>query len=109
MCSSHVSASETQSLPKHLANIFRESSLPCFGGLAWCGSLVGRLAVIRARQECIRYRSTLDCCFPGDLPTRIDAVSVLKKGGIGVMNEAVEFCHRAVLPKECAAIEELIT
>ncbi len=70
-----------------------------------CGGLAGGFAVTRGRQESVCYRRTLHRCFPGDLPTRVDAICVLKKRSIAIMNEVVQLCHRAVLPKECAAAE----
>ena len=97
-----------QSLPKHLANILRQNDPRFLAGrglwVSWGGLAVG-FAVTRGRQISVRYRSTLHCCFSGDLPTRVDAVCVLKKRSITIVNEVVQLCHRAVLPKECAAAE----
>jgi hypothetical protein len=59
----------------------------------------------RRCQVTVGKVGTLHRCFPGDLPTRVDTISVLKKGSIGVMNEGIEFCHRTFLPKEGTAAE----
>jgi len=98
-------AAKTCSLLKQLANGLRQNDPQPLTRLAvscGIGGLAGGFAVTWGRQESIRYRGTLHCCFPGDLPTRVDAISVLKKRSIGIMNETVEFCHRAILPKEGA-------
>jgi hypothetical protein len=97
-----------QPLLKHPANVLRQKD-PWFlaGRRRWvsCGGLAGGFAVTRGRQISVCYRSTLHCSFSGDLPTRVDAISVFKKWSITIVNEVVQLCHRAVLPKECAAAE----
>jgi hypothetical protein len=91
-----------QSLAKHPANLRRSDPLS-LAGRGRRGGFVGSFAVTRDRHESVRCRGLRS--FPGDLPTRVDAISVLKKGSIGVMNEGIEFCHRTVLPKEGTAAE----
>jgi hypothetical protein len=66
---------------------------------------LGDFAVTGRCQESICYLSALHRCLPGNLSKQVDAIAVLKKRGIGVMNEAVELCHRTVLPKEGTAAE----
>jgi len=86
--------SRAQSLAKHPANLRRSDPLS-LAGRGRRGGFVGSFAVTRRCQVSV---GEVGC--PGDLPTRVDAISVLKKGSIGVMNEGIEFCHRAVFPKE---------
>ncbi len=67
-------SAEAQSLPKQLANIFRESNLRAFAALASCrrrGALVGDSAVTRGAQKSVKFAGTFLQAEADDLPPRV--------------------------------------
>jgi hypothetical protein len=96
-----------QSLQKHSAKLLRRNlARPFVGG--GCDVYIVGFARTGRRQERVGKRGALHSGLSDDLASGIDAISVLQKRRIGSTDEGVQFRHRAVLPKESTAVEELV-